>query len=144
MHSIAFTTGMPYSKAQAERVRRMLAGRRGVTEKEMFGGIAFLLGGNMCVGVHGEDLIVRVEPGQTATLLREPRAKPFSLSARPGMPGWLLVGPSGYKTDAALKGWIARDAAYFASDDRENHRPGPAPLFADQKTWFLRSALPSR
>jgi len=107
---------MAYSTVQADRVRGMLTGRPGVTEKEMFGGIAFLLGGNMAVGVHGDDLIVRVEPGQTAALLREPGARPFDLSGSRGAPaGWLLVAPSGYKTDAALRTWVARGTTYASS-----------------------------
>jgi TfoX/Sxy family transcriptional regulator of competence genes len=106
---------MGYSSAQAARVRAMLAGRPGLAEKEMFGGIAFLLGGNMCVGVHGEDFIVRVEPAQTDALLREPGAKPFSLSGRGGMAGWLLVAPPGHRTEAALRGWVERGVAFALS-----------------------------
>ena len=107
---------MTYSEAQAERVRKQLAGRSGIIEKQMFGGIAFLLGGNMAVGVHGEDLIVRVDPAQTDVLLREPGAKPFDLSGSRGPPaGWLLVGPSGYRTDAALRTWVGRGTAYASS-----------------------------
>ena len=107
---------MAYSTVQADRVRAMLTGRPGITEKEMFGGIAFLLGGNMAVGVHGDDLIVRVEPGQTDALLREPGAKPFDLSGSRGSPaGWLLVAPTGYRTDAALRVWVARGTTYASS-----------------------------
>src|SRR2546430_17440712 len=97
---------MVYSTAQAGRIRAMLAGRPGLTEKEMFGGIAFLLGGNMAVGVHGEDLIVRGDPAQTAALLREGRAKPFDLSGSRGPPaGRLPVSPTGYRAAAALRTW---------------------------------------
>src|SRR3989442_8241867 len=92
---------MTYSETQAARVRKALAGRKEIIEKEMFGGIAFLLGGNMCVGVHGDDLIVRIEPAATAAMLKEPGAKPFDLAGRPGMAGWLLVAPAGYPTDPA-------------------------------------------
>ena len=106
---------MSYSEAQAARVRKMLTGRKDLSEKEMFGGIAFLLGGNMCVGVHGEDLIVRVEPGSTDSLLREPGARPFTLSGRGGAAGWLLVGPTGCKGDAALKAWVARGVGFASS-----------------------------
>src|SRR5437867_13187779 len=73
---------MTYSEARAARVRKELGGRPGLAEKEMFGGIAFLLGGNMAIGVHGEDLIVRVDPPQTEALLREPGAKPFRSEER--------------------------------------------------------------
>ncbi len=113
---------MTYSESQAVRVRRMLAGRKGISEKEMFGGIAFLLDGNMCVGVHGEDLIVRIEPARTDAMLREPGAKPFDLSGRPGRPmaGWLLVAPAGYRTEAALQTWVARGVGYAATLERKS------------------------
>src|SRR5205823_9138732 len=99
----SFAGPMTYSEMQAARVRKEVAGGSGVVEKQMFGGIAFLLGGNMAVGVHGEDLIVRVEPAQTVGLLREPGAKPFDLGPGGRSPaGWLLVGPVGFRTDTAL------------------------------------------
>lgn len=106
---------MAYSEAQAGRVRDLLAGQKALVEKQMFGGIAFLLGGNMAAGVHGEDLIVRCEPAETETLLREPGAKPFSLSGKPSMAGWLLVAPEGCRTDAALKAWVGRGVAYASA-----------------------------
>ena len=86
----------------------------------MFGGIAFLLSGNMCVGVHGEDLIVRVEPAETDELLGEPGAKPFNLSARSGMTGWLLVAPLGYRNEAALRAWVERGVAFASSLPKKN------------------------
>jgi len=110
---------MTYSEAQAARVRAALGKRLGLTQKEMFGGIAFLLGGNICVGVHGEDLIVRVEPAQTTNLLEELGAKPFNLSGRGGMDGWLLVAPPGYKSEAALKTWVGRGVAFASSLPRK-------------------------
>src|SRR2546422_6691470 len=94
---------MTYSEAEAERVRKELGRRPGIIEKQMFGGIAFLVGGNMAVGVHGEDLIVRVDPAETEALMREPGAKPFDLSGSRGPPaGWLLVAPFGEATAPAL------------------------------------------
>ena len=118
---------MTYSEAQAERVRKELAGRSGIVEKEMFGGIAFLLGGNMAIGVHGEDLIVRVEPAQTDSLLREPGAKPFDLGPAGRAPaGWLLVGPSGYRTDAAVRKWVDRGTAYASSLPKKPVKKGKA------------------
>src|SRR5438876_11662755 len=104
MSSRALAASMTFSELQAERVRKELAGRTGIIEKEMFGGIAFLLGGNMAIGVHGEDLIVRVNPAQTEALLREPGAKPFDLGPGGRSPAeWLLVAPAGYRTDGALR-----------------------------------------
>jgi hypothetical protein len=69
----------------------------------------------MAVGVHEEDLIVRVDPTQTKALLREPGARPFDLSGSRTPAGWLLVAPSGYRTDAALRTWVARGIAYASS-----------------------------
>ena len=115
---------MAYSETQAARVRKELSGHRGIVEKQMFGGIAFLLGGNMAVGVHGEDLIVRVNPAETDALLREPGAKPFDLSGSRGPPaGWLLVAPSGHRTDAALRTWVARGMAYASSLPKKATKP---------------------
>src|SRR3989441_6063654 len=115
---------MTYSEAQAARVRKALAGRKEIIEKEMFGGIAFLLGGNMCVGVHGDDLIVRIEPAATAAMLKEPGAKPFDLAGRPGMAGWVPVGPPGYRTDAALPTWGVRGVGFASFFPKK--RPAPA------------------
>ena len=106
---------MPYSQAQAARVRNALAGRKEITEKEMFGGIAFLLGGNMCVGVHGDDLIVRIEPSTTETMLKEPGAKPFDLAGARAMAGWPLVAPAGYGTETTLRTWVARGVGFASS-----------------------------
>src|SRR2546422_7870257 len=106
---------MTYSEAQAARVRKTLAGRKDITEKQLFGGIAFLLGGNMCVGIHGDDLIVRIEPATTGAMLKEPGAKPFDLSGPRPMAGWRLVAPAGYGTDAALQTWVARGVGFASS-----------------------------
>ena len=108
-------TRMSYSQAQATRVRKALGGRKEITEKEMFGGIAFLLGGNMCVGVHGDDLIVRIEPSTTEAMLKEPGAKPFDLAGARAMAGWLLVAPAGYRTEATLQTWVARGVGFASS-----------------------------
>jgi hypothetical protein len=120
---------MTYSEAQAARVRKEIAGRSGMTEKEMFGGVAFLIGGNMAVGVHGEDLIVRVPPAQTEALLREPGAKPFDLGpgGRGPPAGWLLVAPSGYRKDADLRTWIGRGTAYASSLPKKAAKKTKAP-----------------
>ena len=118
---------MTYSETQAERIRKELGRRAGLTEKVMFGGIAFLVGGNMAVGVHGDDLIVRVDPVQTEALLREPGAKPFDLSGSRGPPaGWLLVAPSGYKSDAGLRLWVGRGVAYASSMPKKAEKKSPS------------------
>ncbi len=120
--SVLLAATMSYSEAAASRVRKALAGRKEIIEKELFGGIAFLLGGNMCVGVHGDDLIVRIEPSTTAAMLKEPGAKPFDLAGPPGMAGWLLVAPAGYRTEAGLQAWVARGVGFASSLPKK--RPG--------------------
>src|SRR2546428_10625363 len=96
---------MTYSEAQAARVRKALAGRKGITEKEMFGGIAFLLGGNMGGGIHGDDLIVRIEPSTTEAMLKQPGAKPFHLAGARAMAGRRLRSPPRSPAGGALGNW---------------------------------------
>jgi hypothetical protein len=99
---------MPYDLALAKRIRRALARQPSLIEKEIFGGIGFLIRGNMACGVHGRDLIVRVGPGAHDAVLREPGVRPFDLSAGRPARGWVLVKPNGVKTPAALKKWVGR------------------------------------
>jgi TfoX N-terminal domain len=102
---------MAYSEALAERVRRALARRKGVEEKKMFGGVGFLLNGNMCVGVWRESLIVRLDPAQADRALAEPHTKEFDITGRP-MKGWLLVAPEGLREDGQLRTWVGRAADF--------------------------------
>lgn len=81
---------MPYDPRMAERAREVLQGRRGLSEKKMFGGVGFLLHGNMCVGVWREYLILRLGPEQAEDALREPFVKPFDITGR-AMSGWVMV-----------------------------------------------------
>ncbi|MEK7524712.1 MAG: TfoX/Sxy family protein [Patescibacteria group bacterium] len=105
---------MAYDEILAERVRRLLKGRRGVTEKAMFGGICFLLNGKMFCGVLKDDLVARVHPDESGALLKKPGTRPTDFTGRP-MQGFLYVGPDGYKTDKNLYGWIERTVAYAAT-----------------------------
>ena len=97
---------MPYDEALAERVRRALAGTKGLTEKKMFGGIAFLVDGAMCIGVDKGDLIVRCAKDETEALLAKVGVREFDLSGGRPMKGWLLVGPEATGTPAGLEAWI--------------------------------------
>lgn len=105
---------MAFDEGLAERIRKRLAGNKGLTEKKMFGGLAFLLKGNMCCGVHRRELIVRLDPAQTAAALAEPHARVFDLSGRP-MKGWILVEPAGLADEAALAKWLRLATKYAAS-----------------------------
>jgi TfoX/Sxy family transcriptional regulator of competence genes len=103
---------MAFDEALASRVRGALrpVGER-LVEKRMFGGVAFLLSGNMCCGVHGDELIVRLDPERAEEALSEPHVRVFDLTGRP-MKGWVLVAPSGVATDGELRSWVARAAEY--------------------------------
>lgn len=103
-----------FDEALAARVRGVLGGSEGLAEKRMFGGIAFLLDGNMCCGVHGDELIVRLAPEETEEALAEPNVRVFDLTGRP-MKGWVLVAPAGVATDGALRSWVDRAAAFAGS-----------------------------
>jgi TfoX/Sxy family transcriptional regulator of competence genes len=98
---------MAFSAALAERIRQALARKRGVEEKRMFGGIGFLLHGNILVGVWKDSLIVRLGPDEGEEALKEPHVKEFDITGRP-MKGWVLVGPEGLRGDDQLAGWIER------------------------------------
>jgi TfoX/Sxy family transcriptional regulator of competence genes len=104
---------MAYSEELATKVRKHLA-RSGALEKKMFGGLGFLINGNMSVGVRGEELLVRLDPAETAAALKEPGARLFDISGRP-MKGWLVVGGAGIKDEPSLANWVRRGARYAAS-----------------------------
>lgn len=97
---------MPSDEALAARVRLALRGTRGLSEKKMFGGIAFLVDGAMCIGVHGGDLIMRCAKEETDALLAREGVREFDLSGGRPMKGWLLVGPEATGTPAGFKAWI--------------------------------------
>jgi TfoX/Sxy family transcriptional regulator of competence genes len=109
---------MPYDEALAEKVRRALAGSPGLNEKRMFGGIAFLRNGAMCVGVDGTDLIVRCEKDETEQLLAKRGVRIFDLSGGRPMKGWLLVGSEATKTAAGFKLWIDFALAWTAKAEK--------------------------
>lgn len=106
---------MAYDEELAGRIRDLVAGEP-VIEKKMFGGLAFLLGGNMSVSASGQGgLLVRVDPADTETLLHEPGASPFQMGNRGPMDGWLRVAPEAVGDDAALQVWVERGLAYARS-----------------------------
>jgi TfoX/Sxy family transcriptional regulator of competence genes len=98
---------MAYDETLAARIRQALARRKNVEEKKMFGGVGFLLNGNMLVGVWKHSLIVRFGPDSYDHTLLEPHVKEFDITGRP-MKGWVLVEPEGIKGDDQLAGWIQR------------------------------------
>ena len=105
---------MAFDEALAARVRAVLSNTQGLQEKRMFGGLAFLLNGNMCCGVHGRELIVRLDPERTKEALQEQDVRVFDLTGRP-MQGWVLVAPGGVETDDDLRSWTAMGVAFAGS-----------------------------
>src|SRR5262245_1878118 len=98
---------MAFSEALAERIRRQLARRKGIKEKRMFGGIGFLLHGNLLVGVWKKSLIARLGPEGGDEALREAHVSEFDITGR-SMKGWVLVAPQGVEEDGQLSAWIQR------------------------------------
>jgi TfoX/Sxy family transcriptional regulator of competence genes len=104
-----------YDEDLANRVRELIAGEPGVTEKRMFGGLAFLVDGNMAVAASGEGgLIVRVDSEATDALVGTPHAGPFEMRGRP-VQGWLRVEAEGVQTKRQLDPWVKRGVAYARS-----------------------------
>jgi TfoX/Sxy family transcriptional regulator of competence genes len=97
---------MPFDENLAIRIRKALARKKGVEEKKMFGGVGFLLNGNMLVGVWKDSLIVRLGEEEGEDALLEPHVKPFDITGKP-MKGWAMVTPEGIDEDQ-LRGWIQR------------------------------------
>ena len=106
---------MVYDEDLANRIRELIAGEADVTETRMFGGLAFLIRGNMAVAASGQGgLMVRVEPGETAALVAKPHARPFEMRGRE-MKGWLRVDDEGVRTKRQLEPWVRRGVAYARS-----------------------------
>jgi TfoX/Sxy family transcriptional regulator of competence genes len=99
---------MAYDETLAERVRQRLARRKNVAEKKMFGGVGFLLNGNMLVGVWKDSLIVRLGPEQSDEALEEAHVSEFQITGWGTMKGWLVVSLEGVQSDDHLKCWIQR------------------------------------
>ena len=98
---------MAFSESLAARIRDALARRKSVEEKKMFGGVGFLLNGNMLVGVWKNSLIVRLGPDEGEGALVEPHVKEFDITGK-AMKGWVMVRPKGVEDDNQLRDWIQR------------------------------------
>jgi TfoX/Sxy family transcriptional regulator of competence genes len=104
-----------YDDHLANRIRELVQTEQGVTEKRMFGGLAFLIDGNMSVSASSQGgLLLRVDPAQTDALLSKPHAHPFEMRGRM-MQGWLRVDADGLRTKRQLERWVARGIAYARS-----------------------------
>ena len=105
---------MAYDEALAGRVRELISAREGVHERKMFGGIAWMVHGNMATGVLGDDLIVRLDAEDVEQALAEPGVRRFQPSGRP-MSRTLLVAPERTTDDAELARWVDGGADFAAS-----------------------------
>ena len=105
---------MAYDEGLAERIRGVLDEQPGVSEKRMFGGVAFLVKGHMGVGIVQDKLMVRVGPESYDRVLRERHARRMDFTGRP-MKGFVYVLPEGYETDSDLQRWVNLGVSYVAS-----------------------------
>jgi hypothetical protein len=106
---------MAYDEALADRIRTLVAGEAGVTEKTMFGGLAFLVNGNMAVSASGQGgILLRVDPAESESLVADSAASVAVMRGRE-MPGWLRVGGGDLEDDNELAGWVARGVGFARS-----------------------------
>jgi TfoX/Sxy family transcriptional regulator of competence genes len=105
---------MAYDQALASRVRETLGENPEITERKMFGGIAFMLSGNMAVGVSKDDLMVRIDPDDQDDALAQPGVRIFDMTGRP-MKGWILVAPEAAAEQAALQRWVVAGLDFAGS-----------------------------
>jgi TfoX/Sxy family transcriptional regulator of competence genes len=117
---------MAYDVDLANRIRTLIGDEPGLAEKSMFGGLAFLVNGNMSVAASSKGgLLLRVEPARTMTLAKKPHASPMEMRGRP-MEGWLRVAEAGVKTDKGLAPWVKLGVAFARSlppKDKTKARP---------------------
>ena len=105
---------MAHDEGLAQRIREALGELPGLVEKKMFGGVGFMVQGNMACGVNKDDLIVRVGAEQYAEALAKPHTRPFDMTGRP-MKGWVMVASDGYESDDALKNWVQQGVDFALS-----------------------------
>jgi TfoX/Sxy family transcriptional regulator of competence genes len=106
---------MAYDEDLANRIRELISAEDGVREKKMFGGLAFLVNGNLAVSASGQGgLLLRCDPADTDALVAKPHAGPFEMRGR-AMDGWLRIEADGVRTKRELERWVGRGAAYARS-----------------------------
>lgn len=123
---------LSYDLEAAERVRRLLSGRGDVVEKQMVGGLSFLVNGNMCCGVTGMALMVRVGAESREQALLEPHVRPMLFAGR-ALSGFVCIDPVGYAADDALASWVQRGLGFASGlpakpvrqEPRRGHLPAP-------------------
>lgn len=121
---------MAYDEELAHRIRRALGDQQDVTERRMFGGLAFLCRGRMCCGIVGDDLMVRVPLDECDAVLRRRHVRPMDFTGKP-LKGLVYVSPPAFRTATALRAWlsygerVANEKAERPGKSRPKGRPGP-------------------
>lgn len=105
---------MPFDERLADRIRPLLVGPYSVTEKKMFGGLAFMVNGYMCCGVTGRNLVIRTGPDALKEALSRPYARPMDFTGTP-MKGFIYVAPEGCRNKGDLKAWLQRGLDFVLS-----------------------------
>jgi TfoX/Sxy family transcriptional regulator of competence genes len=106
---------VPYDEDLADRIRELVGGEPGLTEKKMFGGLAFLIGGNMAIAASGQGgILVRVDPDESDQLVAKTKAEEMVMRGR-GMKGWLRVATEDVRTKPQLAKWVKLGTAYARS-----------------------------
>jgi len=105
---------MAYNEDLAQRIRQHLLNQPGLVEKKMFGGIGFMVHGNLACGVNQDELIVRVGPDRYPEIIMRPHVRPFDMTGRP-MKGWVLVSAAGIADEEALTDWLKQGVDFAMS-----------------------------
>jgi hypothetical protein len=98
---------MPYDEQLANRVRLAFGARDDITERKMFGGLAFLCCGRMCCGIVGRILMVRIPEDEVAAVMRDRHVRPMDFTGKP-LRGFAYISPAGFRTAAGLRKWLSR------------------------------------
>ena len=123
---------MAIDEGLAERVREQLQGLQGLTERRMFGGLVFMLNGNMCMGLVRESLMLRIGPDNYEATLALPYAGPMDFTGKP-LRGFIYVAPEGIAEDEDLAAWIERGIAFAGSLPPKEKKPKPRKTKADKR-----------
>lgn len=113
---------MPFDETLSQRVRGLLKLQPGIVEKRMFGGLGFLLNGNMCCGIWKEFLILRLGPEQGGQALQQPHVRPFDITGK-AMTGWVMVEPDGVATVPTLSKWVNRAIGFVEELPPKESKP---------------------
>jgi TfoX/Sxy family transcriptional regulator of competence genes len=113
--AVSYDRSMAYDEQLADRIRELVGGEADLTERKMFGGLAFLISGNMAVAASGQGgVLVRVDPAESDALVATTDARPMEMRGRP-MQGWLRVGPDAVRTKRQLARWVELGVGYARS-----------------------------